>query len=78
MTLVLILIILYCYSKHCAMMSHLCNWCVCEFLILARTWFTFGLPSKPGVTQEMCEREWEVFFKLEMGFGSCTSVGYHN
>jgi hypothetical protein len=23
----------------------------------------------------MCEREWEVFFKLEMGFGSCTSVG---
>jgi hypothetical protein len=32
------------------MMSHLCNRCVREFLILARTWFTFGLPSKPGVT----------------------------
>jgi hypothetical protein len=31
------------------MMSHLCNRCVREFLILARTWFTFGLPSKPGV-----------------------------
>jgi hypothetical protein len=31
-------------------MSHLCNRCVREFLILARTWFTFGLPSKPGVT----------------------------
>jgi hypothetical protein len=31
-------------------MSHLCNHCVREFLILARTWFAFGLPSKPGVT----------------------------
>ena len=24
--------------------------------------------------QEMCEREWEVFFKLEMEFGSCSSL----
>ena len=49
MTLVFILLInLYCYSKQCAMMSHLCNRCVREFLILARTWFTFGLPSKTG------------------------------
>jgi hypothetical protein len=32
------------------MMSHLCNHCVRELLILARTWFAFGLPSKPGVT----------------------------
>jgi hypothetical protein len=32
------------------MMSHLCNRCVREFLILARTWFAFGLPSKPDVT----------------------------
>jgi hypothetical protein len=23
----------------------------------------------------MCEREWEVSFKLEMGFGSSSSVG---
>jgi hypothetical protein len=23
----------------------------------------------------MCEREWEVFFKLEMEFGSCSCVG---
>jgi hypothetical protein len=23
----------------------------------------------------MCEREWEVFFKLEMGFGSCSPMG---
>jgi hypothetical protein len=46
----ILLLILYCYSKHCATMSHLCNRCVREFLILARTWFVFGLPSKPGVT----------------------------
>ena len=26
----------------------LCNHCVHEFLILARTWFAFGLPSKTG------------------------------
>jgi hypothetical protein len=32
------------------MMSHLCNRCVRELLILERTWFAFGLPSKPGVT----------------------------
>jgi hypothetical protein len=32
------------------MMSHLCNRCVRELLILTRTWFAFGLPSKPGVT----------------------------
>ena len=30
------------------MMSHLCNHCVREFLILARTWFAFGLPFKTG------------------------------
>jgi hypothetical protein len=30
------------------MMSMLCNCCVREFLILARTWFAFGLPSKTG------------------------------
>jgi hypothetical protein len=33
------------------MMSHLCNRCVRELLILTRTWFAFGLPSKPGVTE---------------------------
>jgi hypothetical protein len=32
----------------CVMMSMLCNCCVRELLILARTWFTFGLPSKTG------------------------------
>jgi hypothetical protein len=30
------------------MMSHLCNCRVREFLILARTWFAFNLPSKTG------------------------------
>jgi hypothetical protein len=30
------------------MMNHLCNCRVREFLILARTWFAFGLPSKTG------------------------------
>jgi hypothetical protein len=30
------------------MMSMLCNCCVCELLILARTWFAFGLLSKTG------------------------------
>jgi hypothetical protein len=38
------------------MMSHLCNRCVRELLILARTWFAFGLPSKPGVTQIEIQR----------------------
>jgi hypothetical protein len=30
------------------MMSHLCNRCVRELLILARTWFAFGLPFGTG------------------------------
>jgi hypothetical protein len=30
------------------MMSMLCNCCVRGLLILARTWFAFGLPSKTG------------------------------
>jgi hypothetical protein len=30
------------------MMSMLCNCCVHELLILAHTWFAFGLPSKTG------------------------------
>jgi hypothetical protein len=28
--------------EHCVMMSMLCNCCVRELLILARTWFAFG------------------------------------
>jgi hypothetical protein len=34
--------------EHCVMMSMLCNCCVRELLILAHTWFAFGLPSKTG------------------------------
>jgi hypothetical protein len=34
------------------MMSMLCNCCVLELLILARTWFAFGLPSKTGCDKE--------------------------
>jgi hypothetical protein len=34
------------------MMSMLCNCCVREQLILARTWFAFGLPSKTGCDTE--------------------------
>jgi hypothetical protein len=43
------------------MMSHLCNHCVRELLILARTWFAFGLPSKPGVTPTPAGRCVTVF-----------------
>jgi hypothetical protein len=34
------------------MMSMLCNCCVRELLILARTWFAFGLPSKTGCDKD--------------------------
>jgi hypothetical protein len=33
---------------------HLCNRCVRELLILARTWFAFGLPSEIGVRHSDC------------------------
>jgi hypothetical protein len=46
------------------MMSHLCNRCVCEFLILAHTWFAFGLPSKTG-----CDKD--VKFKKNKLCSSC-------
>jgi hypothetical protein len=48
------------------MMSMLCNCCVRELLILARTWFAFGLPSKPGVTTAQalfqCTQDHEEYF----------------
>jgi hypothetical protein len=40
--------------EHCVMMSMLCNCCVRELLILAHTWFAFGLPSKTGCDKEQC------------------------
>jgi hypothetical protein len=33
--------------EHCYDVQ-LCNCYVCELLILVRTWFAFGLPSKTG------------------------------
>jgi hypothetical protein len=44
------------------MMSHLCNRCVRELLILAHTWFAFGLPLKPGVTQ--CTQDHEEYLQV--------------
>jgi hypothetical protein len=41
--------------EHYVMMSMLCNWCVRELMILARTWFAFDLPSKTG-----CDTVWYV------------------
>jgi hypothetical protein len=36
------------YFEQRVLMFKLCNCCACGFLILARTWFAFGLPSKTG------------------------------
>jgi hypothetical protein len=45
------------------MMSILCNCCVRELLILARTWFAFGLPSKTGCdTSREGERNFPFYF----------------
>ena len=50
----------------------LCNCCVRELLILARTWFAFGLPSKPGVTIRE-EPEAEHHLRVEKARGSLRS-----
>jgi hypothetical protein len=39
--------------QHCVMMSMFCNCCVRELLILARTWFAFGLPSETGCDTQL-------------------------
>jgi hypothetical protein len=44
------------------MMSHLCNRCVRELLILARTWFAFGLPFKIGCDSWIIAKEFEKTF----------------
>jgi hypothetical protein len=38
---------------------HLCYHCIREFLILSRTWFAFGLPSKTGCDRER-KRGWAM------------------
>jgi hypothetical protein len=72
MALVCNIITFYCNPKHYAMMSHLCNRCVREFLILARTWFTFGLPSKTG-----CDIS-EMKALLTIGPLTLSSIGRFN
>jgi hypothetical protein len=51
-------------------MSQLCNGCVRELLVLARTWFAFGLPSKPGVTNSNVflveSLEYNLFFVSQL------------
>jgi hypothetical protein len=49
----------------------LCNCCVRELLILARTWFTFGLPSKTGCDTAILNWNAEanlnnIYFPLEL------------
>jgi hypothetical protein len=39
--------------EHCVMMSMLCNCYVRGLLILACTWFAFGLPSKTGCDKNL-------------------------
>jgi hypothetical protein len=50
------------------MMSMLCNYCVCELLILARTWFAFGLPSKTGCDSLTEDNEEEDAGTMGCGF----------
>jgi hypothetical protein len=42
------LILLYVIIRALCDDVHLCNRCVCEFLILTRIWFAFGLFSETG------------------------------
>jgi hypothetical protein len=52
------------------MMSHLCNRYVRELLILAHTWFAFGVPSKTGCdsylpTSGLGHQDWYSKAKLK-------------
>jgi hypothetical protein len=42
----------------------LCNCCVREFLILARTWFAFGLPSKTGCDTKVLDLAMKIAKKM--------------
>jgi hypothetical protein len=53
------------------MMSMLCNCCVRELLILARTWFAFGLPSKTG-----CDKDRVSFNRLPLSNGPSDRVSF--
>jgi hypothetical protein len=60
--------------EHCVMMSMLCNCCVRELLILARTWFAFGLPSKTGCDSYEGPSGWIVQWTGFTVFGFWTMV----
>jgi hypothetical protein len=49
------------------MMSMLCNCCVRELLILARTWFAFGLPSKTGCDSRLALEGFTADSDIERG-----------
>jgi hypothetical protein len=49
------------------MMSMLCNCCVRELLILARTWSAFGLPSKIGCDSRQPSELDGLFHTLNRG-----------
>jgi hypothetical protein len=44
----------------------LCNCCVRELLILARTWFAFGLPSKTGCDNSLLLKQLRLFSQLRL------------
>jgi hypothetical protein len=57
------------------MMSMLCNCCVRELLILARTWFAFGLPFKTGcdITYQLIE-VWMALTAYLLGNGPLVGI----
>jgi hypothetical protein len=60
-------------------MSMLCNCCVRELLILARTWFAFGLPSKTGCdTMSQEQGNTNVNGKRPSSFEALYPLGYND
>jgi hypothetical protein len=61
-------------------MSHLCKRYVREFLILARTWFAFGLPSKTRCDMHNGPHDTEGFAILAKGrcFFGPSAKGLHS
>jgi hypothetical protein len=57
------------------MMSHFCNRYVREFLILASTWFAFGLPSKTGCDTRCCNK-YSLYFIYECKLCYCNPSAY--
>jgi hypothetical protein len=48
----------------------LCNCHVCEFLILAHTWFVFGLPSKTGCDNDARGNSQKIHKRTHDGEGA--------